>query len=132
MTVFVHDASILLDLIPSDLLNLFTAIPAAMVTTDFVVAEITAAADASQLAAATESGAFRVLASSVKEMESIAAMPAIAPRSLDGLRGGVRMSCRLCASRGRPLPFRASSPSRAIVGRSGSAGDKKVSVTGSV
>jgi predicted nucleic acid-binding protein len=77
MTVFVHDASILLDLIHTDLLHLFTAIPAGMVTTDFVVAEIADIADASELAAATESGALKVLRSSMTELESIAAVQAL-------------------------------------------------------
>jgi hypothetical protein len=65
MTVFIHDASILLNLIHTELLQLFLAIPAGMVTTDLVVGEITDVADAAKLAAATGSGALEVLTSSL-------------------------------------------------------------------
>jgi len=76
MTVFIHDASILLDLIHAELLQLFLTIPAGMVTTDFVLGEITDAADAARLAEATRSGALEVLTSGLSEIESIAAIQA--------------------------------------------------------
>ena len=41
MTVFIHDAPILLDLIHTELLQLSLETPAVIVTTDFVVREIT-------------------------------------------------------------------------------------------
>jgi len=76
MTVFIHDASILLDLIHTELLQPFLAIPAEMVTTDFVVAKIMDVADAARLAAARESGILEVLTSGVVAIESIAAIEA--------------------------------------------------------
>jgi predicted nucleic acid-binding protein len=74
MTVSIHDASILLDLIHSELLQPFLAIPSDMVATDFVVGEITDGPDKEKLATATTSGALEVLASGLAEIESIAAI----------------------------------------------------------
>jgi len=74
MTVFVHDASILLDLIHTDLLQLFLAIRVRMVTTDFVAEEITVEADKKRLEAAASSGALQVLISGLAELESITAL----------------------------------------------------------
>jgi predicted nucleic acid-binding protein len=71
MTVIIHDASILLDLIHAGLLKLFLRIPARMVTTDFVVAEFTNAADRNKLDTVTTSGALQVLLSGPTELESI-------------------------------------------------------------
>ena len=47
-----------------------------MVTTDFVLGEITEAADAAELTAATRSGTLEVLTSGLSEIESIAAIQA--------------------------------------------------------
>jgi predicted nucleic acid-binding protein len=74
MTVFIHDASILLDLIHTDLLQSFLAMPVRMVTTDFVVEEITVDADKEELQVATSSGALQVLISGLAELESITAL----------------------------------------------------------
>ena len=76
MTVYIHDASILLNLIHTDLLRLFLSIPASMVTTDSVVGEITEAADAAELAAAMRSGALEALTSGLAEIDSIGAIQA--------------------------------------------------------
>jgi predicted nucleic acid-binding protein len=74
MTVFIHDASILLDLIHVDLLRLFLTSPARMVTTDFVVREVSNVADKRDLEAVTASGSLQVVTSDLVELESIAAL----------------------------------------------------------
>ncbi len=74
MTVFIHDASILLDLIHAGLLELFLVIPAGMITTDFVVEEITDTADRQKLEAVTTPGSLQILVSGVAELESISAL----------------------------------------------------------
>ena len=71
MTVFIHDASILLDLMHVGLLRLFLTIQARMITTDFVVREVSDIADKRELEAATTSGSLQVLASNLAELESI-------------------------------------------------------------
>jgi rRNA-processing protein FCF1 len=53
---------------------LFLAIPVGMVTTDFVIEEITHLADKEKLAAVTGSGGLNVLTSGLAEIESIAAI----------------------------------------------------------
>ena len=57
-----------------ELLELFLAIPVGMVTTDFVVEEITDVPDKEKLAAATMPGGLKVLSSGLAEIESIAAI----------------------------------------------------------
>ena len=74
MTVFIHDASFLLDLIHTELLDLFLAIPARMITTDFVVGEITNPSDRRRLSAVITSGVLHVLISDLTEVESIAVL----------------------------------------------------------
>jgi len=71
MTVFIHDASILLDLIHTDIIKLFMTIPARMVTTDFVVEEVTDPADRKKLEATISSDALQVMISGLAELDSI-------------------------------------------------------------
>jgi len=73
MTLLIHDANVLIDLISIDLLDLALGLPFGMVTTDLVLREIEDTEQALALASCIERGKICIITSTMKDMNTIVA-----------------------------------------------------------
>lgn len=73
MTLLIHDANVLIDLISIDLLDLALGLPFGMATTDLVRREIEDPEQARALASCIEKDKIRVITSTMKDMNTIIA-----------------------------------------------------------